>query len=65
MHSQERFSVFFESNKFELNALQTQNLKEWIVNNTNSKIVAIDGFTDEDGSNGFNDTLAKRRVDFI
>jgi outer membrane protein OmpA-like peptidoglycan-associated protein len=29
------------------------------------KIVAINGYTDEDGTSGFNDTLAKKRVNFI
>ncbi len=65
IHAQERFSVFFESNKCELNTQQTERFNQWILNNTNAKIVAIDGFTDEDGSIGFNDTLAKKRVDFI
>jgi len=33
--------------------------------NKEVKIVAIHGFTDEDGSNGFNDTLANKRVNSI
>lgn len=63
--AQEQFSVFFESNKFELDTKQITSLNEWILKNGISKIVAIHGFTDEDGTSGFNDTLAKKRVNFI
>lgn len=64
-YSQEQFSVFFESNKFELQKAETSKLNTWIDNNKEVKIVAINGYTDEDGSVGFNDTLAKKRVSFI
>src|SRR5690606_3891990 len=30
--------------------------------NPNVKVVAINGYTDEDGTTGFNDTLAQKRV---
>ena len=45
--------------------LETKKLQDWMLVNKDVKIVAIHGYTDEDGSNGFNDTLAKKRVDFI
>jgi len=63
--SQQQFSVYFDSNKFELTSKEKSNFDEWIKNNSNVKIVGIHGFTDEDGSNGFNDTLAKNRINFI
>ncbi|WP_035694513.1 OmpA family protein [Flavobacterium soli] len=63
--SQEKFSVFFESNKFELQKAEITKLKDWMEANKEVKIVAINGYTDEDGSIGFNDTLAKKRVNFI
>lgn len=63
--AQEQFSVFFESNKFELQKAEINKLKTWMDANKEVKIVAINGYTDEDGSVGFNDTLAKRRVSFI
>ena len=63
--SQEAFSVYFDSNQFQLTAKEEQNLTKWISENKDSKIVALNGYTDEDGTNGFNDTLAKKRVDFI
>lgn len=63
--SQEQFSVFFESNKFELQKAEISKLNTWMDANKEVKIVAINGYTDEDGSVGFNDTLAKKRVSFI
>lgn len=63
--SQEQFSVYFDTDKFQLTPAQNQRLKEWMASNTTSKIVAIHGFTDEVGSVGYNDTLAQKRVDFI
>lgn len=63
--AQEQFSIFFDSNKFDVSKTENKKLQDWIVANKNCKIVAINGYTDEIGSNGFNDTLAKKRVDFI
>ncbi|MCA6421768.1 MAG: OmpA family protein [Flavobacterium sp.] len=64
-YSQEQFSVYFDSNKFDLTTKEKQSLNNWISENKNNKIVAIHGFTDEVGTTGFNDTLAQKRVDFI
>ena len=64
-HAQEQITVYFDSNKFELNTKENTKLNTWISENKNNKIVAIYGFTDEDGTNGFNDTLAQKRVNFI
>jgi outer membrane protein OmpA-like peptidoglycan-associated protein len=63
--AQEKFTLYFESNKFELNIKENTKLSTWISENKNNKIVAIHGFTDEDGTNGFNDTLAQKRVNYI
>ena len=62
--AQEQFILYFDSNKFELNKLENDKFQTWISLNKDSKIVAINGYTDEDGSNSFNDTLAARRVSF-
>ena len=64
-HAQEHITVYFDSNKFELNTKENTKLNTWIDENKNNKIVAIHGFTDEDGTNGFNDTLAQKRVNCI
>ena len=63
--AQEQFSVYFDSNKFDLATKEEKRLKDWIEANSTSKIVAINGYTDEVGSSGYNDTLSQKRVDFI
>lgn len=65
MFGQEQFSLFFGSNQFTLSASEEKSLNNWIDQNKTVKIVAINGFTDEDGSIGFNDTLAAKRVETI
>lgn len=62
VRAQEQFSVFFESNKFQLTSTERGKLDKWLAENKKSKILAINGYTDEDGSVGLNDTLAQRRV---
>lgn len=63
--AQEQFSVYFDSNKHELTAGESARLKTWLSANGTSKILAINGYTDEDGSIGLNDTLAQRRVSTV
>ena len=63
--AQEQFSVYFETNKFSLVSAEIENLNKWIIANPKMKIVAINGFTDKDGSNALNDTLSQKRVAFI
>lgn len=63
--SQEQFAIYFDSNKFDITKSEENKLQKWLETNKEIKVVAINGYTDEDGSNGFNDTLAKKRVDFI
>jgi outer membrane protein OmpA-like peptidoglycan-associated protein len=63
--SQEQFVVYFESNKHEFTKTENKKLQDWMIANKEVKIVAINGYTDEDGTSGFNDTLAKKRVNFI
>jgi outer membrane protein OmpA-like peptidoglycan-associated protein len=65
LQAQEQFSVYFDSNKHELQKSELQKLNDWITQNSEVKIVAINGYTDEDGTIGFNDTLAKKRVAHI
>lgn len=65
LFAQDQFSVFFESNKFTLNVNQNELLQKWIVENKTSKILTLNGYTDEDGSNQYNDTLSIKRVENI
>jgi outer membrane protein OmpA-like peptidoglycan-associated protein len=64
-YSQEQFSVFFETNKYQLNDREDYKLISWISDNSNNKVVAIHGFTDEDGTSTYNDSLAQKRVNTI
>lgn len=63
--AQNQFSVYFESNKFELKKPEIQKLNDWVVANKDVKIVGVNGFCDEDGSTELNDTLAKKRINFV
>lgn len=63
--AQENFSIYFDSNKWELKKSESDKLQSWIAIHKGDKIVAINGYTDEDGTSGFNDTLAQKRVNTI
>ena len=63
--AQQQFALYFNSNKFDISKIENAKLKLWISQNNDVKIVAINGYTDEDGTNQFNDSLAKKRVDFV
>ncbi|WP_396145929.1 OmpA family protein [Flavobacterium sp.] len=64
-NAQERFVVYFDNNKFELNKTEQAKFDKWILENKTSKILSITGSTDEVGSSGFNDTLSQKRVNSI
>ena len=65
LQAQEQFSVFFDSNKYNIKKNQLLALNNWIIANKDVKIIAINGFCDEDGGIGLNDTLAQKRVDEV
>jgi outer membrane protein OmpA-like peptidoglycan-associated protein len=63
--AQQQTSVYFDSNKYDVSKSENKKLQDWMLSNPKVKIVAINGYTDEDGTSSFNDTLAKRRVDCV
>lgn len=63
--SQQQFSVYFDSDKFDPSTKETTRLTNWIAANGKAKIVGVYGFTDEDGTSGYNDTLAQKRINTI
>lgn len=63
--AQEQFSVYFDSNRHELKKSELQRLEAWMAENKTSKILAINGYADEDGTVGLNDTLSQRRVTYV
>ncbi|MFN7045573.1 MAG: OmpA family protein [Flavobacterium sp.] len=60
--SQETFSVYFDTAKHDLTAQESKRLLDWINQNSKSKILSMEGFTDEVGSANYNDTLSLKRV---
>lgn len=65
LKAQEQISFYFDSDKSELKKSELSKLNQWISDNGKVKIVAINGYTDEDGGVGYNDTLAQRRVNTV
>lgn len=63
--SQETFSVYFDSDKYDLTSLEGLRLQDWINKNSKSKILSMEGFTDEVGTTSYNDTLSLKRVAFV
>jgi len=63
--SQKQFSIFFDSDKYDPTAKEMNRLSDWITANATAKIVGIHGFTDEDGTSGYNDTLAQKRINTV
>jgi len=64
-YSQSNFIVYFDSNKNDLNKKEFNKLDKWIIENPKVKIISINGYTDEDGTYAFNDSLALKRVSSI
>lgn len=63
--AQEKFVVYFDNNKYDLNKVEQAKFDKWLSENKTSKILSITGSTDEVGSSGFNDTLSQKRVNTI
>ena len=60
--AQNKFTVYFDTDKYELNEVQVDSLANWLNKNRKSKILSMHGFTDEVGSFKHNDTLSEKRV---
>lgn len=63
--AQEQVSFFFESDKSVLQKEQISRLNSWLSANAAVKVVGVHGFCDEQGTVGYNDTLAKKRIDYV
>ena len=61
-NAQEQFSLYFDSNQYDLKTSEVDKLFLWLKDNPKVKVVALNGYTDEDGTTGFNETLAEKRV---
>ncbi|PWA07082.1 OmpA family protein [Flavobacterium laiguense] len=63
--SQEQVSFYFDSNTFSLKKEELLKLNQWLVKHKEDKILGVYGFCDEEGSVGYNDTLARKRIDYV
>ncbi|TRX37486.1 OmpA family protein [Flavobacterium sp. ZT3R18] len=63
--SQEQVSFYFDSNAFILKKDELLKLNQWLVQHKETKIIGVYGFCDEEGSVGYNDTLARKRIDYV
>lgn len=63
--SQDTISFYFETNEYILSANEKLRLREWIIQNRTSKILAIKGYTDEVGTDEYNEELSQKRVQFL
>ena len=63
--AQEQVSFFFESNKFVLQKEELLKLNKWLTVNKEVKVVGVNGFCDEVGTVGYNDTLSRKRIDYV
>ncbi|AOW09628.1 cell envelope biogenesis protein OmpA [Flavobacterium gilvum] len=63
--AQEQVSFFFDSDKFVLKKEELTKLNNWLTANKEVKVVGVYGFCDEVGTVGYNDTLAKKRIDYV
>jgi outer membrane protein OmpA-like peptidoglycan-associated protein len=63
--SQEQVSFYFDSNKYILKKEELLKVNQWLSQHKETKILGVYGFCDEVGSVGFNDTLARKRIDYI
>jgi outer membrane protein OmpA-like peptidoglycan-associated protein len=60
--AQQKLDVYFDFDQYDLNTQAIQTLNSWIAEGKTYKVTKLYGFCDWKGSNGYNDTLALRRV---
>jgi outer membrane protein OmpA-like peptidoglycan-associated protein len=63
--AQQKFEVFFDFNKFEINPIAKNYLLNWIANSKEIEVQKIYGFCDWKGTNSYNDTLSTKRVQAV
>jgi len=60
--AQEKFEVFFDFDKYELDQKVEKQLAYWLMTHQNAEVSKIYGFCDSKGTNLYNDTLSLKRV---
>jgi len=62
---QEKLEVYFDFNQYDLNSVALVTLNDWILKEANSKVIKIYGFCDWKGTNEYNDTLSRKRIQTV
>lgn len=65
LSAQERLTVYFDFNKYDLNDKALIKLNTWIAKSDNLEVTKIYGFCDWKGTNVYNDSLSIRRVNTV
>jgi len=65
MSAQQRLTVYFDFNQFNLNEAATQQLNSWVADNDHLEVGKIYGFCDWKGTNPYNDTLSLHRIQSV
>lgn len=63
--AQQRLTVYFDFDKYDLNDTALKQLNSWVAENDHIEVGKIYGFCDWKGTNVYNDTLSLRRVQTI
>jgi outer membrane protein OmpA-like peptidoglycan-associated protein len=63
--SQKRVDIYFDFNKYDINNQASKKINSWIAEGKDYKVTKIFGFCDEKGTNNYNDTLARKRIESV
>jgi outer membrane protein OmpA-like peptidoglycan-associated protein len=63
--AQQRLTVYFDFNQYDINETATRQLNSWIAENDHIQVSKLYGFCDWKGTNHYNDTLSLRRIQTV
>lgn len=63
--AQKKLDIYFDFNKHEINTKASKNINSWIAEGKDYQVTKIFGFCDEKGTNIYNDTLARKRIQSV
>lgn len=65
VRAQGKIEVFFDFNKYEITAMASQKLNDWIASNSSQQVTKIYGYCDSKGTQSYNDSLSIKRVQSV
>jgi outer membrane protein OmpA-like peptidoglycan-associated protein len=63
--AQKRLDLYFDFNKHDINNEASKKINSWIAEGKDYQVTKIFGFCDEKGTNTYNDTLARKRIESV